>query len=139
MGKNEPKPYFTKDLVKRFLASIHHALNGIKIGLVKELNLKIHLVATIIVIGAGFILKISTTEWMILVLCIGFVFSAELLNTAVELIADFISPAQHPDIGKIKDIAAGAVLIAAIVSVIVGILIFWPYLKMYFTISVYTE
>ncbi len=92
----------------------------------EEPNFRIHVVATIMVIAAGLYFKLSTTEWLAIVIVIGLVLLTELLNTVIENIADFISPERHEKIKTIKDIAAAAVLISAIVALIVGLLIFIP-------------
>ncbi len=103
-----------------------YALNGILEALKTQWNMKIHLVAALIVIGMGFYFEISKIEWLIIVLCIGIVFIAEIANTAIEYLVDFVSPDIHPIAGKIKDLSAGAVLVAAITSFIAGLLIFGP-------------
>lgn len=84
------------------------------------------MVAAILVIAAGFIFGISLLEWIAIVLAIGFVFVVEIFNTAIENITDFISPDEHPSIKRIKDMAAAAVLISAIVAVIIGLMVFLP-------------
>tara|TARA_R100000750_G_scaffold62784_1_gene58045 strand:- start:58799 stop:59047 length:249 start_codon:yes stop_codon:yes gene_type:complete len=78
------------------------------------------------VIAAGLYFKLSTTEWLAIIIVIGLVLLTELLNTAIENIADFISPERHEKIKMTKDIAAAAVLISAIVALVVGMLIFVP-------------
>lgn len=80
----------------------------------------------ILVTIAGFYFDISSTEWLFQTLAIGFVMSIEGLNTAVEKIADFIHPNYHERIGFIKDIAAGAVLFAALTAIIIGLIIYLP-------------
>lgn len=91
-------------------------------------NAWLHTLATVLVIGAGLFLQITRFEWNWLILAIMTVWSAEALNTAFEFLADATTPDYHPLIGKAKDVAAGAVLIAAIGSAIIGLLIFCPYL-----------
>ena len=103
-----------------------HAFNGIKMAFKEEPNFRIHVVATIMVLAAGLYFKLSTTEWLAIVIVIGLVLLTELLNTAIENIADFISPERHEKIKTIKDIAAAAVLISAIVALVVGLLVFVP-------------
>lgn len=75
---------------------------------------------------AGFIFQISTTEWILQLLAIGLVMTAEALNTAIEKLTDYIQPEYDKKIGFIKDIAAGAPAIAAIIAVIIGVLIYLP-------------
>lgn len=91
-------------------------------------NFLIHLSASIIVVAAGFYFGIAHFEWLALILTIGFVLVTEVLNTAAEYIVDLVSPEHHALAGKIKDIAAGAVLLAAIIAIAEGILIFGPHL-----------
>ena len=74
----------------------------------------------------GFVLSISLLEWVLLILMIGFVITAELLNTAVETMLDYLAPDWHPTAGSIKDLTASAVLVTSIVAFIIGIIIFLP-------------
>lgn len=112
--------------VKNRIKSFSHALNGIIALLKKEHNARIHLVAAISATILGIVLKINTTEWISIVIVIGLVILTELFNTAIERLADLIDPNRNELIGQIKDYSAGAVLMAAIVSLIVGGLIFIP-------------
>jgi diacylglycerol kinase len=109
--------------------SFAHAFNGLRHALTQEHNFRIHLGAALVVIAAGIFLGIRTRDWVVLFLAIGLVLVAELFNTAIEMITDFISPGIHPTIGKIKDISAGAVLVATIIAVTVGIFVFLPRLE----------
>lgn len=108
------------------LRSFTHAFRGLWWLIRDEHNSWIHLAIVAILVPACFILNISLTEWMIIILCIGLVLSLELINSAIERMADKISPHQDADIGKIKDIAAAAVLISAIASAIIGLIILVP-------------
>jgi diacylglycerol kinase (ATP) len=90
-------------------------------------NAWIHTFATIAVVIAGIVLKISYGEWCCLVLAIIAVWMAEALNTAFEFLADVASPEFHPLVKKAKDVAAGAVLISAIGAIVIGVIIFGPY------------
>lgn len=112
--------------MRRLVHSFGHAFAGIGHGLRTQANLRIHLVAAIAVSIAGLLLQISTIEWAILVVTIMIVMSAELFNTAIEAVADRVGSEPHPLSKIAKDTAAGAVLIGAIGSVIVGLLIFGP-------------
>lgn len=112
--------------VKNRIKSFSHALNGIIALLKKEHNARIHLVAAISATILGIVLKINTTEWISIVIVIGLVILTELFNTAIERLADLVDPNRNELIGQIKDYSAGAVLMAAIVSLIVGGLIFIP-------------
>lgn len=106
--------------------SFGFAFKGIKTLISSEANARIHGVAAILVVMAAFILQVNATEWAILVLTIALVFITETLNTAVEELTNLVSPDYHPLAGKIKDLAAGAVLLAAIGAVAVAFIIFLP-------------
>ena len=85
------------------------------------------MIAAMAVIIAGIVLGITRTEWIMVVMCIGTVIAAELFNTAIEKLVDLVSPVRHPVAGRVKDIAAGAVLICAVAAAIIGLIIFIPY------------
>ena len=112
--------------MKKRIRSFGYAGNGIRVVFSTEPNMKIHFVVAILVVVFGFVFSISITEWIMCLLCIGLVFGMEMMNTAIENVVDLASPKLHPLAGKAKDIAAGGVLICAIISVIIGLLIFAP-------------
>jgi diacylglycerol kinase len=112
-------------IIKR-IKSFGFAFNGLKILIKEEHNSRIHLFAVFCVLVAGFFFKLSANEWIAVVFAIGFVISLEILNSAIENIADFISPEKHYLIKKIKDLAAAAVLISAITAMITGLIVFLP-------------
>jgi diacylglycerol kinase len=112
--------------MKKRIRSFVYAGRGIKVVFASEANMKIHIAIAILVVIFGFAFKINITEWIMCLLCIGLVFGAEMINTAIENVVDLASPDLHPLAGKAKDIAAGAVLLCAIISVIIGLLIFEP-------------
>ncbi len=114
-------------LVSR-LDSMGHALRGLGLLLVSEPNARIHGAATVAVCAAGFYFGVTGMDWRWLTLAISAVWAAEAINTALELLADAVSPDHHPLIGKAKDAAAAAVLVAAIAASVIGGLVFWPYL-----------
>jgi len=93
-----------------------------------ERNAQIHLVATLVAITAGFTLGIERSEWLAVILAIAGVWCAEGFNSAIEELSDTVSPEHHPGIARTKDIAAGAVLIAAIAASVIAVLIFGPYI-----------
>lgn len=105
-----------------------YALKGAWLLLKHEHSIQVQFVLAILVTIAGFYFDITTTEWMFQVLSIGLVMCCEGLNTAAEKIADFIHPDYHTKIGQIKDVAAGAVFIAALIAVVIGLIIYVPYL-----------
>lgn len=106
--------------------SFQYALHGIYKFFLQEPNAVIHLIATILVFLAAFYFDVTKTEMLALVIVTGFVWSAELFNTAIEKVMDFISPDRHPAIEFIKDVSAGAVLLSALTAFITGIIIFLP-------------
>lgn len=110
--------------VRKRLRSFKYAVNGIKLLFVKEHNARIHGIAAVVVITAGFFFEIDRYEWIAIVSAIGIVFITETLNTAIEHISDYISPSRNEKIRIIKDLAAATVLFSAIVAVIIGILVF---------------
>ncbi len=114
--------------MSRLIKSFTYAWKGIYFYITSAGNVRIHLLATVLVIGMGCWLHVSLKQWIALILSIGMVHTAEALNTAIEEVVNFISPQQHPSAGKIKDLAAGAVLITAITAAIIGVLIFTPLL-----------
>lgn len=113
---------------KKFWRSFGFAFQGLR-WLFEENNAKIHLSATIWVVGLGIYLGIKPWEWMALSLAIALVFITEAINTALERLTDLASPQQHPLAGKVKDLAAAAVLIAALFAIIVGLVVFVPHFK----------
>ncbi|WP_027125056.1 diacylglycerol kinase family protein [Gelidibacter mesophilus] len=112
-------------LVNR-LKSVGWAFKGALILLRTEASIKIQFFIAILVTIAGFYFEISATEWLFQVAMIGLVISIEGINTSIEHIADFIHPEHHSSIGRIKDVAAGAVFFAGITAVIVAIIIYYP-------------
>lgn len=108
------------------IKSIGYAFKGAWYLLKTESSIKVQFGIAILVTLAGFYYDISKTEWLIQIGFIGLVMSIEGLNTAVEYVADFIHPEHHQAIGRIKDIAAGAVFIASVAAVIAAIVIYFP-------------
>lgn len=113
---------------KERLKSFDYAFNGIKLVLASQHNTWIHIFISFSVICAGFSFRISKNEWIAIVLCIGLVMAAEFFNSAIEALVDLVSPDYNEKAGKIKDIAAAAVLLTAITSVITACIIFSPYI-----------
>ena len=112
---------------KKQLKSFTFAWKGILTCAGHEQNITFHLIAAIAVVAAGFFFNITHTEWMVVMLCIGTVISAELFNSAIERLVDLVSPEWQKIAGEVKDIAAGAVLVTAIAAAIVGLIVFLPY------------
>lgn len=105
-----------------------YALKGAWLLLKTEASIQVQFCIALCMVGAGFYIGITTTEWMVQTLAIGLVMGLEGVNTAIEKLADFMHPAHHEKIGWIKDVAAGAVFFGAFVAVIVGAIIYVPYL-----------
>lgn len=111
---------------RRRAKSAKYALDGLKVLFSEEHNSRIHTVITILVVAAGFLLKISNTEWLVICILVALVFGLEIMNSAIENICDFITPQKNESIKKIKDLAAAAVFVASVISVICGAIIFIP-------------
>lgn len=110
----------------RLIKSFGFAFTGIRSVVMHERNMKIHLVISIIVILTGIWLSLSKLEWLFIILAIGGMLSLEMINTAIERVVDLVTNQYHPLAKDAKDIAAGAVLLYAIMSVIIGLIIFLP-------------
>lgn len=111
---------------KKFVNSFKYAIEGFIESFKTERNMKIHILAMCIVIAAGFVLKISMAEWIVCIFLIGIVIASELINTSIETIVDMIQPYKNEKAKLAKDIAASAVLVLAVMSVIIGAIIFVP-------------
>ena len=108
------------------LKSFGNAFAGIGYFFTNDRNGKIHMAITLIVLAAGLAFKIVAIEWMLILFCIALVIGLEMLNSALEKICDMVQPNYHATVKIIKDISAGAVLVATIISIIIGIFIFLP-------------
>ncbi|MFD2745709.1 diacylglycerol kinase family protein [Paenibacillus yanchengensis] len=104
------------------------AFSGLCWAIRKERHLRIHLIMAVAVMAAAAWFNFSRIEWLILLLMIALVIGAELINTAIERVVDLIVLSQHPVAKVAKDVAAGAVLFFAFVSIVIGIILFLPYL-----------
>jgi diacylglycerol kinase len=116
-----------RGFLSREIESFACAFRGIASLLKSEVHARIHLVATVVVLALGWWLEISAGVWIAVVLAIGLVWVAEALNTAIEYVADLAHPDEHPEVKKLKDLAAAAVLFASVAALVVGLLIFLPY------------
>jgi diacylglycerol kinase len=112
--------------IRKRLKSFTYAFAGLKVLFKEEHNARIHIIVAICVLILGFFLKISPIEWIAVVFAIGFVISMEIFNSAIENIADFISPERNEKIKKIKDLSAAGVLISAITAMVIGLIVFLP-------------
>ena len=120
MMKN--KPFSITGRIKSF----KHAFHGLKLFFVIEHNGRIHAAAAVLAIVLSYYFQISRLEWLGIIGAIALVIIVEMLNTAIEKLADVVSPSIHPQIKVVKDVAASAVLIAAIFAVVVAMLVFLP-------------
>ena len=109
-----------------FAAAVKNALNGIINFFRSERNAKIQALVTVVVLLTSAFLRLSSTEWILILLCIGAVLTAEMMNSALEHVCNLVQTEYHPLIKKIKDVSAGAVLTASVISVIIGMIIFIP-------------
>jgi diacylglycerol kinase len=110
----------------KFIRSLGHAWHGVQHCYNTQLNFRIDLLVLSIVIIAGLIFKINTSEWLFIIVCSALVLALELVNTAIEYLCDIITKDINPAIKVIKDVSAAAVLVAAFLSAVTGIIIFLP-------------
>ena len=113
---------------KRLWKSFGYAIKGLVKTFKEEQNLKIQISVAIVVLIFAAVWDVNRYEWIILVLVIGLVILMEIANSAVERITDILKPRLNHYVKEIKDITAAAVLVASILAVVVGIMVFWPYL-----------
>ncbi len=113
--------------LQKRIQSFGYAFKGIATLIRTQPHAKVHALATLIVIAAGFLVEVNRMEWIALTLAIGIVWISEAVNTALEFLTDLASPDYHPLAGKAKDVAAGAVLLAAVLAVVVAGIVFVPY------------
>lgn len=112
--------------MKTFLRSVMFALGGVKQFFSHDRNGKIQTVIGITAIALGFAVSLSSFQWLLVLFCIGLVISLEMINSAIEKYCDLVTTDFHPGIKIIKDVAAGAVLIASLMSLVIGLFIFIP-------------
>jgi len=111
---------------RNILDSFRFAFSGLWYVLRTQRNARVHLIIAVLVVLLGLWLGLPPTQWALLVQTIGFVLVSEMLNTVAETLVDLINPGYHPLAKVIKDVTAGAVLLAAAVSVVVGLLVLGP-------------
>ena len=121
-----PNDKSEKMSLQKRAASFRYAFQGLDDLFKSQPNARIHLLAAAVVVAAGWFFQISRLEWIAVSMCIALVLILEAVNTAIEYLTDLVSPGIHPLAGKTKDVAAAAVLLAAIGAVVVGALIFLP-------------
>ena len=111
-----------------FMRSFKFAIDGIITALRTERNMRFHAVSSIIVLLSSYYFSISRIEWLLILVTIGGMFALELINSAIERVVDLTTLEYHPLAKQAKDLAAGAVFVYAILSVVIGIVIFLPYI-----------
>ena len=112
------------------LGGFTHTFTGIRLAW-REANFRFHSVAALVALTLSWFLHISTTELLFIMLAIGIVLTAEVFNSALEEFCDHVTPEQHVNIGKIKDLAAGAVFLSSCTALVIGCIVFLPYLIAY--------
>ena len=112
--------------LRKRLRSFAYAFNGIRLLVTGEPNARIHCFAAICAVSMGLFFKLSSMEWVAVTVAIGMVLAAEAINSAIESLADAVSPEYNESIKKTKDLAAGAVLLLAIAALVIGLIIFVP-------------
>lgn len=127
VATNRPRPILRTGLAGR-IDSFRFAMRGLGVMIRSQKNAWIHATMTVMVVATGLLCGLSMSEWSWIILSIVAVWTAEALNTAFEFLADAASPGFHPLVEKSKDVAAGAVLIAALGAVAIGLLVLGPHL-----------
>ncbi len=113
-------------VLKKRVNSFYYAFKGLRIFFSTQINAHIHLLGLLSMITLGLYFNVSKNEWLVLIFAAGFVFVTEILNTAIEFLTDLVSPQYNEQAGRVKDIAAGAVLVSAMLALIVAGIIFIP-------------
>lgn len=116
----------------RLTESFVNAFHGLRDCILHEENFKIQYVIAILMVIAGIFFKLNETEWILILICFAMVLSFEIINSAIEKLCNLVCPDFNLTIKKVKDMAASAVLLSAIISFIVGCIIFLPKIKMLF-------
>lgn len=110
----------------KWWTSVGHAARGLRSAWASEANFRWHILILLVSAGLAAYLKFSTSQWIALVVIWGLVIVTELMNTAVEKLADIVQPDHAPEIGRVKDISAAAVLVASFTALVAGIVLFLP-------------
>lgn len=116
----------------KFLISVRCASKGVHYAFLTEKNVRVHLAAFVLVLIAAYFFEISKIELLLILQVSALTFSLELANTAIERLADKISPEYDVQIGVVKDVMAGAVLVSSLFSILIGVIIFYePFIKLF--------
>lgn len=111
---------------RSILKAFSHAFDGMHRFFLHERNGRIELIVALVTIVLGFLLRLSITEWTVILFCIAMVISLEIINSAIEKLCDLVNKEYHPVIMIVKDMSAAAVLCSVIISVTIGLMIFLP-------------
>jgi diacylglycerol kinase len=118
---------YTYSMAHRRILSFKYAFEGLAVAFKEEPNLIIHLIIGLLAIIAGFYFQLSRTEWFVVIILIGLVFSLELTNSAIETVVDSFTSEAHPGAKYAKDVSAAAVLVASLTALIIAIMIYLPH------------
>ncbi|MCL2818078.1 MAG: diacylglycerol kinase family protein [Clostridiales bacterium] len=118
--------------MQKLSSSLRYAAKGVFYAFAKERNMKIHGAATLLVVAAAVFFKITPLEWAVILLAIGLVIALELINTAMEALVDLYTQEYRHLAAIAKDVAAGAVLFCSLIALIIGLIIFLPYITAFF-------
>lgn len=122
--EKEPVKFSVRSRIKSF----SFAISGLVTFFRTQHNAWIHALAAALAIALGFFFHLARWEWAMVIIAIGLVFITEAVNTAIEFLTDLVSPGYNEKAGKVKDLAAAAVLIAAVTAVFLGVLVFLPHI-----------
>lgn len=124
-----PDKKFSRQQHRGLVTAFKDAFSGFKYTFLNERNFRIHTVVTLLVVTAGFALNISRLEWLAVIICIAIVLTAELVNTAIETTVDLVVGENYHELARIaKDVSAAAVVLTAMIAVVIGSIVFLPYL-----------
>lgn len=135
MSKKIDRSLIKQRGIKRLIKSFGYAKEGIKYTILYEQNFLIHIIIALLVLICGFLFKITLLEWVLLVIAIALVLVSELINSSVEAITDLITLEENKLAKIAKDTASGAVFVMAMLSILIGLIIFVPYLLKMFNIG----
>jgi len=112
--------------IRKRIQSFEYAFSGLRLIFKTDHNIWLHFIATVVVIALAIVVKVSLVEAAFLAIAVGLVWVTELTNTCLEKMMDFVSKERHPDIKFIKDVSAGAVLVASATALVIGCIVFIP-------------
>ena len=115
--------YTMNTSITKMLRSFRYAGRGVMVALRRENNFRYHLLATAGALVTGWLTAFTVTEWCLVLMLIGMVYASEIINTAIEKLMDKLHPDLDPDVGAVKDLAAGAVLVTSVTAAVVGSII----------------